>query len=79
MLFTYPIAVGDDGVCHDEVEERFAAELDQLSSDNGRLFYHGGLKKNVKVYAELFASLMDQPERRKSQCMLPSISMTTSL
>ena len=47
---TYPIAVGDDGVCHDEVEERFAAELDQLSSDNGRLFYHGGLKKNVKVY-----------------------------
>lgn len=70
LLFTYPIAVGDDGVCHDEVEERFAAELDQLSSDNGRLFYHGGLKTNVKVYAELFASLMDQPERRKSNAVL---------
>jgi hypothetical protein len=70
LLFTYPIAVGEDGACHDEVEVRFAAELAQLSSDNGRLFYHGGLKTNVRVYAEIFASLMDQPERRKSNAVL---------
>jgi len=63
--YTYPIAVGSDGVSHDEVEARFAFELNQFKTGREVSFYHGSKKKNVIVYIELLASLQDQPERRK--------------
>ena len=69
--YTYPIAVGKSASSHEEVEKLFAAELQGLSGDlEYRLFYHGGLKRNVRVYAEVNVSLMDQPERRGSNYIM---------
>jgi hypothetical protein len=59
---TYPIALGMDGESHEEVEELFAAELRSLKNGEKNVFCHGGLKRNVRVYVELLASLQDQPE-----------------
>jgi len=64
MTNTYPIAVGPHNVDHEEVEKLFAEELKQFRSGKDVLFYHGKLKKNVKVYLELLCSLQDQSERR---------------
>ncbi len=66
ISYTYPIAIGLEGVSHKEVEARFATELLDFKAGRDMTFYHGGIKKNVMVYLELFASLQDQPERRKS-------------
>ena len=61
---TYTIAAGPKDASHEHVESLFKEELMKLSSGEGHLFYHGTMKKLVRVYAELFASLQDQPERR---------------
>jgi hypothetical protein len=66
LTHTYPITIGLDGDSHEEVEEKFAAELEEFSTVSRVTFYHGGNKKDIMVYPKSFASLQDQPERRKS-------------
>ena len=71
LEYTYPIAVGRSSSPHEEVERLFADELRKLANNTeGRLFYHGATKKNVRVHAELNVSLMDQPERRGSNYIM---------
>jgi hypothetical protein len=64
-LYTYPIAVGLDKQSHESVEKKFAEELLSFQTGDAMDFYHGGIQKNVRLHLELFASLQDQPERRK--------------
>jgi hypothetical protein len=61
-MYTYPIAIGSDSVSHEEVESKFALELNEFRTGKNVSFYHGGVKHNVIVYLELFVSLQDQPE-----------------
>ena len=75
---TYPIALGMDGESHEEVEQLFAQELWSLRNGEKNVFYHGGLKRNVRVYVELLASLQDQPERRKANYIMLGRSTYTA-
>ena len=71
LEYTYPIAVGRSSSPHEEVERLFADDLRKLANaTDGRLFYHGATKRNVRVHAELNVSLMDQPERRGSNYIM---------
>jgi hypothetical protein len=70
LSHTYPIAIGYDGHSHEQVEERFASELMGFRNGKSVSFYHGGVKKNVLVYLELFVSLQDQPERRSANFIM---------
>jgi hypothetical protein len=70
LTYTYPIALGVNGVKHEEVEAMFAAELEEFRSGVNVIFFHKGIGTNVKVYLELFASLQDQPERRSANYVM---------
>lgn len=78
LTHTYPIALGQDGDSHEEVEDRFAKELLSFSSGECMTFYHGGLKRDVNVYLELFVSLQDQPERRSANYIMLGTSRYTA-
>ena len=75
--FTYPIALGSASASHEEVEQRFSAELAELQdpTDIRNVFYSKIHKKDVRVHAVLTCSLMDQPERRGSNCMIGGNSL----
>lgn len=60
---TYPIAIGAKNDAHDEVEEEFARELEELRSGNLQ-FRVGKYGTLVYVYADMLACLQDQIERR---------------
>ena len=75
---TYPIALSPDDGNHEEVERAFAKELLSLGSGGRNDFYHGGLKRNVRVHLEMFASLQDQPERRKANYIMLGKSSYTA-
>ena len=68
-LHTSVIAIGAKGVCHEEVEERFSNDLCTLSSGPPLLFFCRRRQEMVKVHAELWVSLQDQPERRGANCI----------
>ena len=78
LNYTYPIAMGLKGQCHDGVEELYANELKQFQQHPLPLFYHGGRKKMVRVYVGLLASLQDQPERRGANYILRGNSKYTA-
>ena len=78
LSHTYPIALGLESDDHEEVEQKFAEELMQFSSDKAMDFYHGALKRNVRVYMELFVSLQDQPERRSANYIMLGTSCYTA-
>ena len=61
---TYPYAIGLKGTCHEEVERKFKEELAELSKGADDWFYERATKKMVRVHAELFVGIQDQPERR---------------
>ena len=67
-----------DGESHNAIEEAVEKELRFLRNGEGHSFYHGGLKRNVKVYVEVFASLQDQPERRKANYIMLGRSTYTA-
>ena len=67
-----------DGQSHEEVEAAFSKELKLLGSGANNNFYHGGLKRNVRVHLELFASLQDQPEQRKANYIMLGRSTYTA-
>jgi hypothetical protein len=78
LSHTYPIALGHDGDNHEEVEEKFAAELLSFGCGESMDFYHGTLKRDVRVHLELFVSLQDQPERRSANYIMLGTSCYTA-
>ena len=66
LNYTYPIAIGPKCSNHNNVEKLFANELKDLRAGRSSCnqFYDFQQKRLVNVYAELFVSLGDQPERR---------------
>jgi hypothetical protein len=68
---TYLLALGRKDACHDEVERRFAAEVQSLKvPGQNNMFFHGGLGRKVPVHVALFVASKDQPERRASLYLL---------
>jgi hypothetical protein len=63
---TYVLASGPKEVSHEIIEATLADELEKLRSDNNLIFFDGVSNSMVKVHAELFVSLQDQPERRSA-------------
>jgi hypothetical protein len=61
---TYPVAVGRKGVSHEEVERLFKKDMQELCNGSSSKFYDKSSHSMKHVYAELFVSLSDQPERR---------------
>jgi hypothetical protein len=57
----YPVALGRKGDSHDSVMKQYNDELAQIQ--NGMEFYHGGLKRNIKVYADVDVIAVDRPEK----------------
>ena len=50
------------GKDHSEIEIEFQKELDALSNE-GKMFYHGGLKCIIKVKMGKLLLCVDRPER----------------
>ena len=50
------------GEDHSEIEIEFQKELDALSNE-GKMFYHGGLKRIIKVKMGKLLLCVDRPER----------------
>ena len=78
MEHTYPIAIGLESDNHEEVERRFAADLEELGSGKGVTMYHGGIRKMVNIHFELFCTLQDQPERRSANYIMLGTSNYTA-
>jgi len=57
----YPVALGRKGDSHDAVLEKYNDELEQIKQ--GMFFYHGGLKRNIKVYGDVHVVGVDRPEK----------------
>ena len=68
--FTYHISIASKNENHDEIENKFVKELNELKSNKSNIFYSKALDKNVYVYFELITCLGDQPERRGNNYML---------
>ena len=78
LTHTYPIALGQESDSHEEVEQKFAEELTSFGRGDAMDFYHGSLKRNVRVHLELFVSLQDQPERRSANYIMLGTSSYTA-
>ena len=59
---TYFMAISAKGEDHTQVERIFEQELKSLSNST-KQFYHGGLKKVLKVKAGKLSACVDRPER----------------
>lgn len=59
---TYFMAISRKGEDHTEVEKLFTDELEQFT-EAGIRFYHGGLKKVIKVKLGKLLTCIDRPER----------------
>ena len=75
---SYPIAIGPKKNDHEKVEMRFAKELESFKSSPLPLFYHGGLKRMVRVYVDILLTMQDQPERRSANHLLGGNSNYTA-
>ena len=79
---TYLVSIGPSSGCKDEVERRISEDLKVLSCDGDSSsplkVYHGGLKKEVEVFAQLFAIIQDRPERSASARILSGNSILTA-
>ena len=68
---TYPVSIGPKDADHDIVEDRFKEELKTLKNHAIKHYvYSSVLGKDIRVYGDVFASLMDQPERRSSNSLM---------
>jgi hypothetical protein len=70
MSHTYPLALGRKDADHEHVGRLLAEDLRTLASEAGLPMYsvrHGGI---VLVRAQIYACLMDQPERRGENHLL---------
>lgn len=59
------IAIGSKGDDHDDVENIISGQLCQLSTGNGRVMYHGGLNRFIRVKAGIVTTCVDRPKRTK--------------
>jgi hypothetical protein len=59
---TFFMAIGAKGDDHSDIEELFAKELESLSKEGGT-FYHGGLKRLIRVKVGKILLCVDRPER----------------
>ena len=75
ILYTYPIAFGPKKASHKEVEEMIRKDLGTLQSKKSPWFYCSLSKKKVRVYAQLLASIQDQPERCGANFMMLGSSL----
>jgi hypothetical protein len=65
MVYSFPIAVWLKNDSHKKVEKRFAQKLARLATDSDNtLSYSHLVRKNVCVFAVIFAIIMEQPDRR---------------
>ena len=67
---TYPIAIGQAKIDHEEIEIEIQKELQELRAPGGCSFYVKGLGGMVPVHAEIIATLQDQPERRTANYIM---------
>ena len=56
------MSLSSKGEDHSEIEIEFQKELDALSNE-GKMFYHGGLKRIIKVKMGKLLLCVDRPER----------------
>ena len=70
LRYTYPISISNKAPNHDPVESLFFSELKELSSGKNNRFYSMNSQSYVRVHAEIFVNLMDQPERRSSNYIM---------
>lgn len=66
---THVVAIGKKGDCHEEAEALFKKDLLALSSGEPLQFFSKKAGRSLKIHAELFVSLQDQPERRDANFM----------
>ena len=59
---SYFMSLSCKGEDHSEIEKEFQKELDALSN-HGKMFYHGGLKRIIKVKMGKLLLCVDRPER----------------
>ena len=59
---SYFMSLSCKGEDHSEIEIEFQKELDALSNE-GKMFYHGGLKRIIKVKMGKLLLCVDRPER----------------
>lgn len=68
---TYPIAIGPKNINHEAVEHQFKLELQELKDHTkNNIVYSSVVGKDIRVYGDIFASIMDQPERRSSNSLM---------
>ena len=72
LAYTYPISIGSGSKSsnHDSVQAMFFTEMKELSSGQHNLFFSKEHGNYVRVHAEIFVYLMDQPERRSSNYIM---------
>ena len=58
----YFMSLSCKGEDHSEIEIEFQKELDALSN-GGKMFYHGGLRRIIKIKMGKLLPCVDQPER----------------
>jgi hypothetical protein len=61
---TFPVAIGDKRLSHDEVEERHNDDLRRLQMPDLEPFFVGDINQAVKCNFHLMADIADQPEKR---------------
>ena len=69
LSYTYPIATSANGVDRDEVYELLSKEIVQLSSGPMTSFFSRYSKSPIKIHADIFSIMADQPERRSNLCL----------
>ena len=68
---TYPISIGPKDADHDIVEHHFREELMTLKNHAIKHYvYSSSINSNIRIYGDVFSSLMDQPERRSSNSLM---------
>ena len=67
FFYLKPICIGDADANHECVERVFQQDLKKLKDpeNSSNIMYSTFLKREIKVYADVFVSVKDQPERRK--------------
>ena len=59
---TYFMAISAKGEDHSEIEGIYVKQMNILATE-GKYFYHGGLRRIIKVKAGLLSDCVDRPER----------------
>lgn len=69
LEYTYPLAVGNKDNPHLLVEHELSLDLQLLRDGKAGKFYLGCTRQWVEVVGDILVTIMDQPERRKTNFM----------